>query len=225
MRDAVRNAFESKKWSGIRNAPRSGPGSTLEATASLRDALPDLFAKYKVKTFLDAPCGDWHWMREVDLTSINYIGADISSEVLQTVESQHAGPRRKFIHLDITSDPLPKADMMMCRDCLFHLKFWLRWAFFQNFVESEIPYLLTTMHHVETNQNLRMNGGFKWFNPCAGPFNFPDPLVSISETGEINLDSEYLKTRKGMDQRSLGVWSREQIADALAHHQPESNED
>ncbi len=214
MRSGVRNAFESKSWAG-RNVPRSGNGSTLEATAPLRRALPDIFERYKVKTFLDAPCGDWTWMQEMDLTGLSYIGGDISLEVVQSVQEKHAAPGREFVHLDVTSDPLPRVDLMMCRDCLFHLKWWLRWAFFENFVRSETPYLLTTMHYVPINERLKNNAGFKRFNPCVAPFNFSDPIETIEETGEINLDPEFLQSTEGRDQRSLGIWSRDQVIDAL----------
>ncbi|WP_170562747.1 hypothetical protein [Ruegeria atlantica] len=215
MRDSVRSVFESKSWAGRRNGPRSGPGSTLAATAALRTALPRIFVDYKIGTFLDAPCGDWTWMQDVDLNGIQYIGGDISTEVLTEVKDQHAAPGREFIHLDITSDALPKADLMMCRDCLFHLKWWLRWAFFENFVESEIPYLMTTMDYVPRNPRLQRNGDFKKFNPCAAPFNFPDPIETVSETGEINLNPDFLETPEGRKQRSLGIWSRDQVIDAL----------
>src|SRR3712207_7875432 len=46
----------------------SGRGSELGATESLRSYLPQLFERLNIKTFLDAPCGDWNWMRQVDLS-------------------------------------------------------------------------------------------------------------------------------------------------------------
>lgn len=220
MRDAVRQAFETKSWAE-RNIPRSGPGSTLAATAPLRDALPELFDRYSVKTFLDAPCGDWTWMQEVDLSGVHYIGGDISLEVVEAVKEQHGGSGREFLHLDITSDPLPKADLMMCRDCLFHLKWWLRWEFFENFAKSEIPYLLMTRHHNTRNARVRDNAGFKLFNPCVEPFNFPEPLEEISETGPYNSDPEFLGTRAGRLQRSVAIWSKEQVIDVLKQRKSE----
>ncbi|WP_170377761.1 class I SAM-dependent methyltransferase [Ruegeria atlantica] len=226
MRSGLRDTFETLSWSGRRNGPRSGHGSTLAATRPLRDALPRIFDEYNVKTFLDAPCGDWTWMQHVDLTGIQYVGGDISLEVLEEVKQQHAAPGREFMHLDITSDTLPKADMMMCRDCLFHLKWWLRWAFFENFVASGIPYLLTTRHYIPQNPRLPRNGGFKRFNPCVAPFNFSEPIETVSETGEINLDPEFMLTREGQKQRSLGIWSRDQVIDAVARRgsDPDQNE-
>src|SRR5271163_1998520 len=41
---------------------RSGPGSTLASTTSLRRDLAMLLVKMDVKTFFDAPCGDFNWM-------------------------------------------------------------------------------------------------------------------------------------------------------------------
>ncbi|WP_171241412.1 hypothetical protein [Ruegeria sp. HKCCA5491] len=215
MRNNLRGTFESLTWSGRRNNPRSGPGSILRATAPLREALPRIFDKLEVKTFLDAPCGDWNWMQNVDLEGLHYIGGDISLEVLEDVKQKHESSALEFIHLDKTSDSLPKADLMLCRDCLFHLKWWLRWAFFENFVDSDIPYLLMTMHFVSKNPRLNRNGGYKRFNPCVAPFNLCQPIQTISETGEINLDPEFMATNKGKNQRALGLWSREQIKQAL----------
>ena len=221
MRDALRLEFETKDWSGRKVESRSGAGSTLAATAALRAALPGLLARHNVRRFLDAPCGDWFWMQHVDLGDVHYIGGDIARDVLDAVTAEHAGAGREFRHLDITADPLPQADMMMCRDCLFHLKWWLRWRFFENFVASGIPLLLTSMHPTPVNRRLHKNGGFAPFNPCAAPFNFPEPLEAIHESGEINLDPAFLATARGRRQRSIGLWSRAQVADALERHATE----
>ena len=212
MRDNLRSVFETKTWAGKAGVhPRSGPGSDMAATERLRAALPGIFARYQIKTFVDAPCGDWFWMQAVDLTGITYIGGDISKDLIDTVATRHSGPAIHFRHLDITSDPLPTSDLFLCRDCLFHLKFWLRWKFLENFAASDSRYLLLTMHHVAENAPVVANGGFKRFNPTKAPFNLAPPLETILETDE----------RQGDDQRSLGLWSRRQVADALARRAPE----
>jgi len=221
MRDALRSEFETRDWSGRKVSSRSGAGSTIEATAALRAALPGLLARHNVRRFLDAPCGDWFWMQHVDLGDVHYIGGDIARDVLDTVSAEHAGPAREFVHLDITADPLPQADMMMCRDCLFHLKWWLRWNFFENFAASGIPFLLTSMHHTPVNRRLQKNGGFAPFNPCVAPFNLSEPLETVSESGEINLDPAFLDTARGRRQRSMGLWSRAQVVEALNRHAAE----
>ncbi|MDR1323847.1 MAG: class I SAM-dependent methyltransferase, partial [Candidatus Margulisbacteria bacterium] len=59
---------------------RSGGGSEVDATKTIRKTLPKLWKKYKIKTFLDVPCGDYNWMKEIDKSTITYIGGDIVQE-------------------------------------------------------------------------------------------------------------------------------------------------
>jgi hypothetical protein len=184
----------------------------MNRTAALREALPRVFKQYEVKTFLDAPCGDWFWMQTVDLTGIDYIGADISGSLIEENTARFARDGVRFIHLDITADSLPASDMLLCRDCLFHLQFWLRWKFFANFSRSECRHLMLTIDHVDRNDELRENGGFKRFNPMAPPFNLPEPLEMIAET------------TKGQP-RSLGIWTRQQIAEAVQSRRQEDTLD
>lgn len=210
MRRVLRDVFETKRWRGSDKGYRSGPGSSLEATRRVREQLPGLLRDFEVETFLDAPCGDWRWMQEMDLDGIEYIGADISLELIEDVRARFAGPGVRFEHIDITSDPLPKADMMMCRDCLFHLKNRFRWGFFRNFADSEIPYLLMTMHHLQGNRPLGAVGNFAAFSPKAEPFHFPEPLAMIHE-GFDTLPTDWSRIEKPWHYKSLGLWSRDQV--------------
>src|SRR5690349_9744382 len=56
-------AFERNEWSDEFSV--SGTGSNLEATSHLRRELPALWKKYGVAHLIDAPCGDFYWMREL----------------------------------------------------------------------------------------------------------------------------------------------------------------
>jgi hypothetical protein len=217
MREKLQQVFETADWSDKTGSPRSGSGSTLEFTARLRAALPDLWRRYQVRTFLDAPCGDWTWMPSVDLEGIVYIGGDVSEGLIAENTARYAAKNRRFMHLDITEDRLPKADMMMVRDCLFHLKYWLRWAFFKNFARSEIPYLLMTMHHQPENKRLARNGGFKRFNPRVSPFFFEEPLEMIHETVD-SLPEDLTNYPNLLSVRSLGLWSHAQVCRAVEAH-------
>jgi hypothetical protein len=59
-----------------------GAGSEVGATENVRAYLPELFQRLQVSKFLDAASGDWNWMRRVDLSSVDYVGADIVSGVV-----------------------------------------------------------------------------------------------------------------------------------------------
>lgn len=212
MRSELHKEFEDKSWSGKRGrAPRSGWGSSLPRTQNLRNALPGIFDRYNVKHFFDAPCGDWFWMQHVDLTGMAYTGADISNSVIEQNKATFTAPNLRFEHFDITSDPLPAADMMMCRECLFHLKWYLRWDFFANFVKADIPYLMMNICHVKQNKRLMRSGGYKPFNPMLDPFLFPEPLEIFVENENICPADE----DGNRADRSMGIWSKAQVQDTL----------
>ena len=62
---------------------RSGSGSTLNATKLLRDDILKIINKYRIKTFLDAPCGDMNWMKEIVHKFESYIGVDIVEDMIE----------------------------------------------------------------------------------------------------------------------------------------------
>ena len=216
MRDTLKSGFETKDWSEGQAAPRSGFGSSIAYTTQIRAFLPDLFVRHGVRHFVDAPCGDWHWMREVDLSGVNYLGIDISEELIAANVTAHARDGVRFAVSDITSDPLPKADLLMCRDCLFHLKFWLRWEFFRNFAASGTKLLLTTFHHIDRNRNVRRNGDFAKFDPALPPFCFEPPVEVVHETVETDADGKLRLSNPRGGPRSMGLWTRDQVVRALA---------
>ena len=118
---------------------------------------------------------------------------------------------------DITSDPLPSADLMMVRDCLVHLQFDMRWAFFENFVASGITYLLITSWIRPDNRWVYKNGGEKSFNMMATPFGFPAPERFILETADVLPEGE-AENPETMH-RGMGLWHRDAIAARVAEWQ------
>ncbi len=62
----------------------SGQGSDLKQTEVLREELPKCLNELGVKVLLDIPCGDFNWMRHVDVGDIKYIGGDIVDELIES---------------------------------------------------------------------------------------------------------------------------------------------
>ncbi len=116
-KDIFSNIYSNKEWNSgnDRAEPSSGPGSSLEYTEKLRTNLLIMLLRFNVKTFLDAGCGDLTWMSTL-LNKINtkYIGVDIVEMLIDSHKKNF--PSIEFHVNDITVDPLPAADMMMCRD-------------------------------------------------------------------------------------------------------------
>ncbi|MGY4827994.1 class I SAM-dependent methyltransferase [Sphaerotilaceae bacterium SBD11-9] len=170
--------FAHNGWSGDESV--SGLGSSLSQTQVLIDTLPGLFKEHGVRTVLDAPCGDFHWMRKVDLTDINYLGADIVADVVER-NKKHERPGVRFQHLDLIKDKLPQVDLIFCRDCLVHFSYHDLKAALDNIRKSGSTYLLTTTFPGrERNTNIA-TGEWRPLNLMAAPFHFPPPLVMINE--------------------------------------------
>ena len=87
--------YSQRLWGSAESG--SGCGSEIAATDDLRSYLPDLVGRLGVKLVLDAPCGDWNWMRLVDFGEVEYIGADIVPSVIDDNQSRYARPGVRFI--------------------------------------------------------------------------------------------------------------------------------
>ncbi len=196
--------YKTNFWKG--SDSNSGAGSSIEYTANLRAQLPGLFTRLSIGSVLDAPCGDLNWMKEViSTTSIDYTGCDIVESLVEQLSGTYSSETVRFLYLDITSAPLPKADLMICRDCLPHLSYADARAVLVNFVSSGIPYLLTTTHTDGTFQNRDIaTGDYRRVDLYSAPFNFPSDPVAVIE--------DWVPPHP---ERTMCLWTRDQISAAL----------
>ncbi len=173
-------AYASEVWGSSES--HSGSGSELGATTSIRPLLGELFEQLNVRIFLDAPCGDWNWMRLVDLTGVDYVGADIVPAVINVNQSRFSRPGVRFMVADLTSDVLPQADLVLCRDCWVHLSFQDIAAMLENFRRSGATWLLIS-NSPRTNSNPNQFTGLSWrpLNLRLAPFYFPVPLETRTD--------------------------------------------
>lgn len=183
---------------------RSGAGSNLGATRELRAALPGLVADIGARRLLDAPCGDYHWFRLVERDPpFDYIGGDIVQKLIDANKEAFESEHTRFVHLDITQDELPDADLWMCRDCLIHLSYEMTEQALRNFARSNIEYLLATTHRrVVANMDIP-TGHCRMINLELSPYNLPQPVRYVP-------DDDFEDTGK-----CLGLWRRSQVAAAL----------
>jgi hypothetical protein len=75
----------------------SGPGSCLAQTAEIRRSLPHVLQHIDARSLLDAPCGDFNWMKHVALGLEEYIGADIVDDLVVENQRKFGGRSRRFI--------------------------------------------------------------------------------------------------------------------------------
>jgi hypothetical protein len=171
---------------------RCGLGSTLRFTVELREALPKLFCKYNVRSLLDAPCGDFNWMAQTDLSGIEYIGCDYDPANIRIARSR--APQFIFCDTDIVHGDLPNCDMILCRDFFQHVPYRAAAITIDNFKSTNANWLVATSHRGGRNEEAGF-GEFFPINLSLSPFNFPEPLEFLPDG----------------DNRILGVWDMDTI--------------
>jgi hypothetical protein len=188
--------YHQNIWDGDESV--SGRGSDLRRTATLIKALPTLLREIGAQTMLDAACGDFHWMKEVDLPVERYVGMDIIPELVAKNNEQYGDQHRSFMHGNLMQDDLPTSDVIMCRDCLVHLSYGDALQALKNFQRSGSTYLLATTF-VDRTRNTDINtGNWRPLNLQQAPFNFGAPLRILEE--QCDEDNGAYRDK------SLGLW-------------------
>lgn len=197
--------YQINYWNS--NESISGHGSTLALTNNLRKELPMLFEQFKIRSVFDGPCGDFNWMKlVVNETDVDYTGADIVLPLIERNQSRYGSESVRFIKLDLTKDSLPTADLMICRDCLFHLSYDDCLLLLTNFTKSNFKYLLTTTYYNNNNfKNVNIiTGHFRMIDLHAEPFYFPrETLYKIDD---------WIAPEKP---RKMCLWTKQQVIIAL----------
>ncbi len=181
--------FRGNGWGGSESV--SGPGSTLAATNSIRTALPAILSDLGITSILDLPCGDAHWISECLPEHIRYTGGDIVEEIVQ--RNRRIRPNLgEFIVCDLVRDQLPRADLILVRDCFIHLPFGRIHESIRNIKRSGTKYLLTTsFSNVYENVDIEI-GGFRKIDLTKPPFGFPKPLLEIPDDDQAGASAKRL---------------------------------
>ena len=163
---------------------RSGVGSSLDSTRALRAKLPAALKELDTRVLLDVPCGDFGWMQHVDLEGIGYLGGDIVPSIVAENQRRYASETRRFIHLDLTRDLLPDADVLLCRYCFVHLSYANIAAALANIRRSNLRFILMTSFPGRGDNRDVIDGDWRPLDFQAPPFSFPAPRLTIVEECE-----------------------------------------
>jgi len=181
--DVFAKIYDLNFWNS--DESKSGEGSTLEATENIRKLLPQIISKYNIKSMLDAPCGDYNWMSQVEKDCI-YIGGDIVDPLIANNQKNYSSEKVSFIVLDITKDKIPNVDLIFCKDCLQHLSYEKVRLALNNFKNSGFKYLLVTSYPKTWRNHDIHDGDYRPLNLFKSPFNLPKPITKIEEPSKIS---------------------------------------
>ncbi len=101
----------------------SGEGSLPASTGAYRAFLQQFLHDYRIKSVVDAGCGDWQFSQLIDWTGIEYTGSDVVPDVIEKNQQTFAAPTIQFCCQDLLSEELPPADLLILKDVLQHLPF------------------------------------------------------------------------------------------------------
>ncbi len=185
------------KFTGGLPETKCGAGSTVAFTEQLRPQLEKLFRFLEIRTLVDAPCGDFNWMSRVNISGIKYIGIDMDGDNLLSARTRPSEPwtftpwPKMILQLDLVSNVIPKADLILCRDFFQHLPNEMILQVLHNFRKSGCEWLLATNHDGGYNEDIPTPGGFHRVDLIGVPFSLGQPFERIADG----------------DGRSLALWS------------------
>lgn len=197
--------YRSNYWLGGESV--SGPGSSIRYTSIFQAEFRRIIGELSIETIFDGPCGDFNWMKSfLSSVDVSYIGGDIVAPLVDKLAAEHTSPTRSFVHIDLTCGPLPNADLMLCRDCLFHLSYDDTERVLRNFLAADIPYILMSNHRSDgdiINRDI-VTGDFRHIDLYVAPYFFPtNPLYSVDDS--VPSDPK----------KRICLWSRSQVEEAV----------
>jgi hypothetical protein len=198
--------YKTRFWGSAESV--SGPGSTIEYTENTRRGIADLIKRLQARRVLDAPCGDYNWFRLIQRDpDVQYIGGDIVDSLVAENTGKYGNQNTSFRQMDITQDPLPCADLWICRDVFLHLSYRDIFLTMHNLARSEIGYFLASSY-VKTAKNTDIpTGSARPTNLELPPFNFGKPIEYIDDYVE------------GTPIRCLCLWERNALLETLRQNQ------
>lgn len=181
---------------------RSGPGSDMEQSQVVREELPKIISELKCASILDIPCGDFFWMKLIEIEA-DYIGADVVPSLVEQNQEQYGNEKRRFVVKNVIKDELPKTDMVFCRDCFPYFSNDDVIKSLRNIKKSGAKYILTTNFPEKTKNENIPTGAWRAINFELAPFRFPKPLRFINEKCPV----------EGFRDKGLALWETKDIPD------------
>lgn len=197
-----REIFTRNIWGAAET--RSGTGSTTDETRALVARLPAWLDRFGIRSLVDV-CGDFNWQFSVlESTSLlqNYVGIDIVSEAIDAARQrfeqyQAQEPRRvqvRFQTCDVVQGDIPRAEAILLRDVLVHLRTGDVFLALDNIRRAGIKFLIATTFPGYANSEIQ-TGEWRVLNMAAPPFTLGEPLDLLDEANPL------------VPLKSLGIWN------------------
>lgn len=166
---ALETRFKAGWKGGCVDGTPCGNGSTMDGAANIRAALPNFLFLHGLNSVCDAGAGDRHWIEGILSPRIAYKAFDLV-------------PRRADVTAwDISKQPLPKCDVILCRHVLIHLD-PPRVQNALDLFRQSARFLLASQYEVPNRFDHTKQ--FNRTNLQIAPYNLGEPIDRIKEKDE-----------------------------------------
>jgi SAM-dependent methyltransferase len=118
VRARFEDIYSAGGWGGL----GSGPGSLRANARPYVEFVSDVLRRHRVSSVVDIGCGDWQmWPPQTFDDVETYVGFDVVESVIEKNRALVGSVTREFHVADATQVPLPKADLLLCKEVLQHL--------------------------------------------------------------------------------------------------------
>lgn len=156
--------YKEDKWTN-----GSGPGSQPKNIRPYVEYLTNLITTAPIRSILDIGCGDWAFMKTVDLHNASYLGIDLVESVILNNLRLYGSDTVKFM-VNSAIDYIPENhDMIVIKDVMQHLSYKNCHRILSN-ITGKFRYLMITNDFTETNTDCE-NGEWRPVNVSLAPFN------------------------------------------------------
>lgn len=136
-----------------------------------------LLEGFGIESVLDLPASDLDILTRFRLPIKKYIGGAQDQEESMKLQAQYGGATRSFYSLDISLDPLPTVDLILCWDRLSLLpQNEVEWALLTCKKSGSKFLMLTHSPAVETNPE-GASSSPRPINWRKAPYYLPEPLI------------------------------------------------
>lgn len=147
-----------------------------------------LLEGFAIESIADLPCLGAEALDVEELAIKRYLGVAKDREVALALQARFGSAKSTYMAFDVTIDVLPKVDLILCWDYLCHLSPQEIRATLLQFKKSGATFLLMR-HYPEVRENGAGSfGGPQLINWMLPPYNFPEPIIHIMESGRREVE-------------------------------------
>lgn len=174
MRSAFEDIYKNDRWTHS-----SGPGSMLQFNLPYMRFLESFVAANAIRSISDIGCGDFQFMKDVDLGEAVYDGYDLVASVIDATQVLHGSDRVHFHIMPDDPTELDGGDLAILKDVLIHLD--------NGHAQQLLDALVAKFRFILTVNNIAKDpavynrdiepGRFRPVDVSLPPFNYPCATV------------------------------------------------